>query len=100
MAGGEPINVDAANATKVVVISYRDSTQQENNLDFTVDFIGSDDNDLLLEDGELAEFTVDVSDMDLPANRAFTLEVKPPTGSVIAINRTTPAALQAVMELR
>ncbi len=82
------------------MISYRDSTQQENNLTFGVDFIGSDDGDLLLEDGELAEITVAVDDMKLPANRQFTLEVKPPTGSVIAINRTTPAALEEVMELR
>ncbi len=69
----------------------------------------------LLEDGELAEITVYLAkgtpDGDglidagmltkaLATNTGFTLEIKPPTGSVIALNRTTPAALEAVMELR
>ena len=44
------------------MIAYRTDTQQESNLDFTVDFIVNvDDEDNLLEDGELAEITVDAS---------------------------------------
>ncbi len=60
--------------------------------------------DDLLEPGELAEITVDLSstgaDVTLGANTAFTLEVKPPTGGILGIHRTTPAAISAVMELR
>ncbi|MFN8449867.1 MAG: hypothetical protein U0521_15100 [Anaerolineae bacterium] len=33
-------------------------------------------------------------------NTAFTLEVKPRRAAVLQINRTTPAALEAVTELR
>ena len=35
----------------------------------------------------------------LAANPAFNLEIKPPKGAVLNINRTTPAAIQAVMDL-
>jgi len=69
-----------------------------------VDWIVSNETtpDDLLEEGELAEVTVDLSGLGtaLSVNTAFTLEVKPPTGGVLNINRTTPAAIEAVMELR
>ena len=100
---------DASKA--VVVIAYRDDGQQVNSLPFYVDWIVSGETtpDNLLEEGELAEITVYLHNgatagmltkNALETNTAFTLEVKPPTGSVIALNRTTPAALEPVMELR
>ena len=57
--------------------------------------------DNMLEEGELAEITVDLSGLTtaLAANTAFNLEIKPPTGAVLNINRTTPAAIQPVMDL-
>ena len=104
VSGGEPVNLASAAADRVVVIGYRDATQLENNVDWTVDWIVSNETtpDDLLEEGELAEVTVDLSGLGtaLSVNTAFTLEVKPPTGGVLNINRTTPAAIEAVMELR
>ncbi|MCC6894054.1 MAG: flagellin, partial [Anaerolineae bacterium] len=35
----------------------------------------------------------------LSANTAFNLEIKPPKGAVLNLNRTTPAAIQPVMDL-
>jgi flagellin FlaB len=105
-SGGDPVNVDDS-AAKVVTIGYRDATQFENNVDYTVVFITNvgTANDLL-EDGELAEITVDISGnaagggaITLAKNTAFTLELKPPTGGILQINRTTPAAIEAVMDL-
>jgi len=102
-SGGDPVNLDDTAATKVVTIGYRDATQFENNVDYTVAFITNvgTANDLL-EDGELAEVTVDLSGLTTPLaeNSAFTLEVKPPTGGILQINRTTPAAIEAVMDLK
>lgn len=105
VSGSAPVNLDDAAASKVVVISYRDATQSVPNLTWTADFLvfgesGTADN--LLEEGELAEITVDLagSSVTLGTNTPFTLEVKPPTGAVIQINRTTPAALEDYMELR
>lgn len=104
VSGGEPVNLASAAADRVVVVDYRDPTQRKANLDWTVNWIVSLEAtpDDLLEEGELAEITVDLSGITTPlsVNTPFTLEVKPPSGAVIAINRTTPAAIEAVMELR
>lgn len=104
VSGGEPINLNTTD--KVVTITYRDSAIINNDVPYTVDWIvtnGAADD--LLESGELAQITVDLSTAAAPAvvlaaNTAFSLEVKPPTGAVVQINRNTPAALEAVMELR
>ena len=100
VSGGDPINL-IDDATKVVTIAYRDAAQSESNVDFTADPIVGD-TDELIEDGELWEITVDLTGLttDLGVSTPFTLEMKPPTGAVIVINRTTPAAIEAVMELR
>jgi len=95
-----------------VVIAYRDGRQVMNEVAWTVEFIGANDGDQLLEDGELAEITVYLtgvtgteppnleSGLELAANMGFTVEVKPPTGAVMALSRTTPSVVEKVMELR
>ncbi len=103
--GGEPINLaleGGAGTTGDVVISYRDSANLVATIPFTVKWIRSNETpaDALLEEGELAEITVNVAGQTLGANETFSLEVKPPTGGIIQINRTTPAAIETVMELR
>ena len=67
VAGGDPINLAPSAETggaatpdpnnAVVVIAYRDSTQAVNSVPFAVDWIVGDGDDLL-EDGEVAELTV------------------------------------------
>lgn len=102
-SGGTPVNVDDAAATRELVIGYRDASQAVNEVDWAVVFIGTDDGDTLLEEGELAEFTVDLGTSltaPLETNTEFTIEVKPPTGAVLNITRTTPAGFSPVMELR
>ncbi len=107
VSGSAPVNLDDAAASKVLVISYRDAAQTQPNVDWTADFLvygESGTADDMLEEGELVEITVDLAGstpaVTLGANTPFSLEVKPPTGAVIQINRTTPAALEAFMELR
>jgi flagellin FlaB len=105
VAGGEPVNMDPAATTNATIISYRDSAIADNDLTFTVDDIVGDGDDLL-EDGELFEVTATIPATGLIAiavsatNQAFSLEMKPPTGGVLQINRTTPASLDTVTELR
>ena len=103
ISGGDPVDLTPSADGNVVVISYRDADQFVNNLTWTVKWIvnqGTEDN--MLEDGELAEITVDLTGLGtpLPANTEFTLEIKPPTGAVLDMTRTTPAAIETVMELR
>ena len=112
VSGGDPINLGTAGADgsvavtdSDVVISYRDATQVVNDNDFGLVWIRSNESgtaDKLLEEGELAEITVALSSVNLAPNTAFSLEIKPPTGGVVQINRTTPAAFEAsgVLELR
>jgi flagellin FlaB len=103
VSGGDPINLASVASDREVVIGYRDATQFENNVNWEVEWLVSNEAtaDDLLEEGELAEITVDLSQLGtaLGSNTTFTLEVKPPAGSVLNISRSTPAAIEAVMEL-
>ncbi|MBL8164503.1 MAG: flagellin [Anaerolineae bacterium] len=100
VSGGDPVDLTSLAADRKVIVGYRDATQFLNDVDWTVAWIGANDGDDLLEEGELAEMTVDVSSAAIGPNTPFTLEVKPPTGAVLGVNRTTPASIEAVMELR
>jgi len=101
VAGGSPVNMSTT--AKEVVIGYKDAEQFENDVDWDINWIVSKQTpaDDLLEEGELAELTVDLTALTtrLGANTAFNLEIKPPKGAVLNLNRTTPAAIQAVMDL-
>lgn len=101
VAGGSPVNMSTT--SREVVIGYKDAEQFENDVPWTINWIVSKQTpaDDLLEEGELAELTVDVSGLTtkLGANTAFNLEIKPPKGAVLNLNRTTPAGIQDVMDL-
>jgi len=97
-AGGDPVNLDPDAVNNKVVIDYRDSDTNDANIVWTIDWLVGDADDLM-EPGELAEITVDVSSETLAANQAFTMEVKPSLGGVMVIARTTPAGLDTVVDL-
>ncbi len=100
VVGGEPIDLNDTN--RVMIISYRDQTQQVNALDWTMDWVVRNDSDDLLDSGELAEITVPLAALtnDLGINTEFTLEMKPPMGSTITLQRTTPAYFDEVIDLQ
>jgi flagellin FlaB len=88
------------NSTNVVVISYSSLTQRVDDLVWTANPMGLDDGDDLLEAGELFEIVVDLSGVEtIGTYHTFTIQVKPPVGSVLVIERTTPAALDTNMIL-
>ena len=100
---GEAINLDSS-STAVVVFQYRDDTQRVP-LDYSnwsVSWLGTDDTDGLLESGELAEINVTLpTTMTTPLsiNTDFVLEIKPPSGAVVNLQRTTPAWMELVNDL-
>lgn len=104
VAGGEAVDFTAPTDNKVVV-DYRDENQRVSNLTWSKTAKGKDDADDLLEAGELFEVTVPVTvstvlnSTGLPVNTTFVLEVKPETGGVLVIERTTPAYINLVMDL-
>jgi len=85
----------------VTVISYSDRTTYDANINWTVTFVGQNDSDYLLEVGEQAQIAVALGFLATPpgANDVLSMQVKPPHGSVITIERTIPANIDAVMDL-
>jgi len=95
-AGGDTVNLDDTDLTNFTVISFVDTSVYVNDVNYTTtEIIG--DGDLLLEQGEMAEIVIDLA-VDcatclVAANEKFTLEVKPPSGSYMVIERTAPASI-------
>ncbi len=122
--GGEPLDftppdaasgntgVAAADSTNKVVISYIDQDQRVDDLYWTVTKLGQSDDDDLLEVNEMFKITVgntdngtgggnllDALDPDLTVNKEFSLEVVPPVGAVLNVERTTPAYIDSIINL-
>jgi len=118
---GAPINVTeptcqtsgtASNSgNNVMIISFVDKNVRIDDLYWSCKAVGNDDGDTLMEIGERFQITVpgSVADTscfsslltdDINANHEFTIEVKPATGAIMKINRTTPAYIDGVMNLR
>jgi archaellin len=98
-AGGDTVNLDPAAASNRTVISYIDNAFTLNNVVYTTATI-TGNADMMLEQGELLEISVNMTQnagMTLGANRTFTFEVKPPSGSFMVIQRTTPASVAATI---
>jgi flagellin FlaB len=115
-------------AKYVTVVQFQDKNQFLSDVPWTVAFIGDNDSDNLLEDNEKAEITVWLLQRDnLVANATdtngvklyssggkgittaanipavsgkFTLQIKPPQGSVLTMERTLPPQFDTVMDLR
>ena len=97
-AAGEPIDLSQGNT----IIRYTDFRQTAN-LDATDEFsisdMGTGDNDDMLERGEVFEISIlnmdnttgDI-DLTLGTDVEFTLEVIPPKGAVLFIQRVTPVS--------
>ena len=123
--GGEPLDFTAPTANTTsnngeanpgssnkIVISYIDQDQKVNDLYWTVTKLGDDDGDDLLEMNEKFEVTIgnataaasggnliDALGTDLTVNKTFTIEVKTPVGAILNIERTTPAYIDAIVNL-
>lgn len=99
-AGGDSVNLDPLATTNRTVISYIDDTIVINDVPYTATPITGNLN-TLLEPGELIRISIDLpaAGATVGVNRVFTLEIKPPTGSYMVLQRMTPPAFQAVNNL-
>ena len=93
---------DEATQNHLTIISYMDTAQRVDDIAWTQSQIGKGDSDNLLEPGEKFEITVDVSQLStvLDSYNEFNIEIKPDKGSTLIIERTIPAVVDDVMDLR
>ena len=96
-AGGDSVNLDPSATNNKTVISYQDSQNSVSNVTYTTTVI-TGNADKLLEQGELFEIGINLTiaqfaAVTLGTNKTFTLEIKPPSGSYLVVQRTTPAGL-------
>ncbi|MEX0762902.1 MAG: archaellin/type IV pilin N-terminal domain-containing protein [Dehalococcoidia bacterium] len=114
---------DAASSDNRLVVNYIDDNQTLMDVPWSVNIFGSEST--LLEPGEKAEMTVWILNRDttvaidandsvaymtsggltssgslLGPNDRFSLQIQPPSSSVLVIERTLPPVLDAVMNLR
>jgi archaeal flagellin FlaB len=85
----------AGNSSNVVVVSYASRNIRTDDLYWQAGQLGRGNNDHMLDPGETFEMTIYLNGAGEPVGtyQTVTLEIKPPTGSVLVIERTTPAAL-------
>ncbi len=99
-AGGDSVNLDPTATTNRTVITYIDQTVVVNDVAYTTTVVTGNANSLL-EPGELIRLNVDLAaaGATIPPNFTFTLEIKPPTGSYMVVQRMSPTALQLINQL-
>jgi len=99
-AAGDAVNLDPTATSNRTVITYVDQNTVVNDIPYTPTvLVGDTDN--LLEQGELIRLTVNLSaaGATVGPNFLFTLEIKPPTGSYLVVQRQTPPALAPIVQL-
>ncbi len=100
-AGGEAVNLTPGDT----LITYTDASQSLTlaTSDMTVTGLGNADSDKLVEVGEMYEIKltglVAALTTDLGKDTEFTLEIKPPQGAVVHINRRTPVVIETYSDL-
>ena len=101
-AVGEPVNLTPGET----IIKYADESQThlaDTTAEFTVTPIGNADSDNLVEEGEVIEITLLLLranlSPDLQTGDLFSLEVIPPQGAVLFLERRTPVFLETYNDL-
>ena len=118
--GGEAVDftppASGANGTATgtdnkVIINYLDNGQAVDNLYWSVSKLGKEDGDDLLESDEKFQVTIggvattpgnliDALTPDLNINTTFSIVVMTPAGAVLTLERTSPAYMDTIMNLR
>jgi flagellin FlaB len=99
---GEKIDLtDPSGGQNVVVVSYSSAGNRTDDLSWTADQLGKGNDDDMLDPGETFEMTIDLTGAGetIDTYHTFNVEIKPPVGSVLVVERTTPAALSEWMIL-
>jgi archaeal flagellin FlaB len=85
----------AGNSSNVVVVSYASKNIRTDDLFWTASQLGKGNGDHMLDPGETFQMTIYLNGAGeaVGTYQTVNIEIKPPVGSVLVIERTTPAAL-------
>jgi flagellin FlaB len=108
--GGDMIDFtppSTGNVTNKVVISYSDAYQMVSSMNWTLSKLNTNSTDNILDNNELFLITVDlipisanITDEKKPRPyHKFSLEIKPPVGAVLVLERTIPARVDEIVNL-
>ena len=97
-AGGSAVNWDEAATVNQTIVSYIDDSLEIDDLTY-VSTVISGDTDNLLEPGELFEIELTglAAQTEINQNDTFTIQVQPPSGSYMVIERTMPASIDETL---
>ena len=100
-AGGDSVNLDPASTSNRTNIRYSDGAVKISSMTYTTTVV-TGNTDKLLEPGEMMEIGIDLTAVanntaDIAENETFTLEIQPPSGSFMILQRTTPASVGATI---
>ncbi len=106
VSAGEGVDfTDTTFGNNKVVISYSDMYRQVPSVNWTMTRVSGVNTDNILDSNELFQLSIDVPGASGNATEAlgpyktFTLEVKPPRGPVLVIERTIPARAYPMLNL-
>ncbi len=108
--GGDMIDftdTSSTNGSNLVIISYTDAYQLFPTVNWTMTKLNTETPDNLLDKNELFMITVDLTCVSANATpeqmpgryHRFQLEVKPPVGAVLVLERTIPARIDQIINL-
>ena len=96
---GEKIDLTEPPGSNVVVVSYSSQDIRTDDLSWTAQQLGQGNDDTMLDPGETFEMTIALTGAGetIGTYKTFNVEIKPPVGAVLVVERTTPAALSDYM---
>lgn len=102
-AAGSPVDfTPTTNSTNTVVISYFDADHMIPTVNWTIQKLSTINTDDLLDPNELFQVTVilpTTGNISVGPYDSFSLEIKPPDGPVLSIERTVPGRISQYVNL-
>ena len=106
-SAGSPVDFGTANCTingtsvsqRMVVVSYSDDTNNIPSCNWTLGKLSDINGDDLLDPNELFQIDVNLGNVPISPYHRFTIEVKPPDGPVMSIERMIPGRLTSYINL-
>jgi flagellin FlaB len=101
-SAGSPVDFTPSSDNRsAVVISYHDQNNFIPSVNWTMEKLSTINDDFLLDPNEVFQVTVNMpgGNVSIGAYDSFSLEIKPPNGAVLPIERTLPGRVSQYVDL-